>query len=223
MPAKKKKGEVVKETIIKEYHGSPKSKKTTKKTTSAKKKTTKKKTHSKKTDLPKSELKLEKVLIENFIGLQKVMVNLSGKFEDLSGKISKLLELFELSAKALAEKDLSTEKVSRDDDVILSKVDELSDQNKVIARGLLLMNDKLEEEPESHGMRPVPRHHLPKEVGPLERLRNSNAQYSTQDKNQPTDKTSSVKGYEKSMFAPESNEAQTFKKLPRGENATGNF
>ena len=52
----------------------------------AKKKTTKK-TVIRSPKIPKDDEKLGKILIENFIGLQKVMVNLSVKFEDLSNKI----------------------------------------------------------------------------------------------------------------------------------------
>ena len=49
---------------------------------------------------------MEKILIENFVSLQRVMTNLSEKFDGLSNNISKLLELFELSATALAKKIL---------------------------------------------------------------------------------------------------------------------
>ena len=48
---------------------------------------------------------IDKALIENFVLIQRVMVNLSGKIDNLTNQISKLLELFEISAKALAEKN----------------------------------------------------------------------------------------------------------------------
>ena len=48
---------------------------------------------------------VEKALIENFISTQRVLVNLSIKIDGLATQISKLLELFEISAKALAEKN----------------------------------------------------------------------------------------------------------------------
>jgi len=51
------------------------------------------------------EIKVEKVLIENFVGLQKVMVNLSSRFDELSTQISRLLNLFEVSARAMAKKE----------------------------------------------------------------------------------------------------------------------
>jgi len=50
------------------------------------------------------QIHTEKILIENFIALQKVITNLSIKFDKLTNQISSLLELFEVSAKTLAEK-----------------------------------------------------------------------------------------------------------------------
>ncbi len=47
---------------------------------------------------------IDKALMENFVSIQRVMVNLSVKIDNLTGQISKLLDLFEISAKALAEK-----------------------------------------------------------------------------------------------------------------------
>ncbi len=105
-----------------------------------------------KTHIPDSgELKMERVLIENFVSLQKVMTNLSIKFDNLTKQISKLLELFEISAKALVEKDFVLEKGSKDKKII-EKMDNLFEQNKVIARGLTLMHEKI---PEKSGYSPV--------------------------------------------------------------------
>ena len=83
---------------------------------------------------------LDKVLVENFVSFQKIMVNLYTKFEYLSDKISKLLELFEISAKTLAEKDI---KYTRNEEAIeiIEKMNLLLDQNKTIARGLTLMHE----------------------------------------------------------------------------------
>ena len=105
----------------------------------------------------------EKILIENFVSLQKVMVNLSVKFDSLATNISKLLNLFEISAKALAEKDFNFEKRGEpgnkgDEQRIMNKVEELFEQNKVIARGLTLMHDKIsgQEGQVSHSQRLPP-------------------------------------------------------------------
>lgn len=98
-------------------------------------------------ELPKTEIKIEKILVENFVALQKVMVNLSVKFDSLTHQISKLLDLFELSAKALAEKDFNVEKGNRDNTKVLGKIDTVLDQNKIIARSLTLMHEKVNEQP----------------------------------------------------------------------------
>jgi hypothetical protein len=92
-----------------------------------------------------SEKKVDSVLIENFVSLQKVMTNLAVKFDNLSGQISKLLELFEISAKTLAEKDYSIgeEKV---DKKLVEKLDNVLEQNKIIARGVALLHEKNLEE-----------------------------------------------------------------------------
>ncbi len=84
-----------------------------------------------------SKAKVEKVLVENFVSLQKVMTNLAVKFDNLSGQISKLLELFEISAKTLAEKG-GDEKEKK----IVEKMDSLLEQNKVIARGIALLHER---------------------------------------------------------------------------------
>ena len=90
-----------------------------------------------------NDLRVEKVLVENFIALQQVMTNLSIKFDNLSDQISKLLQLFEISAKALAEKDFNTEKGSINSEKISKQMDTLLEQNKIIARGMTLINDKV--------------------------------------------------------------------------------
>jgi len=76
----------------------------------------KKESVSKKVESPKNErdIQTEKILVENFVALQKVMVNLSIKFDNLSGQISKLLELFEISAKAFTEKELGKGSIDRE-------------------------------------------------------------------------------------------------------------
>lgn len=126
-----------------------------------KKKTSKKKSTkktSKKT--PKKTTKTEKVIIErpssqdtqtmkmlmsNFVSLQKVLTNLSSKLDDVSTQMSKLLDLFEISAKSLADKDFDFMNKSGNKDLD-KKLDSLVEQNKTIARGFTLMNDKLSQQ-----------------------------------------------------------------------------
>ena len=86
------------------------------------------------------EIKVERDLIENFIGLQRVMVNLSTKFDSLSSQISRLLYLFEISAKSLAKKEISS---SGDLEAkrIMEKLENLSQQAGLIGKGLALIHE----------------------------------------------------------------------------------
>jgi hypothetical protein len=100
----------------------------------------KKKSGVKKRSSPKKNLNIEKALVENFISLQKVMTNMALKFDSLSTQISKLLELFELSAKSLSEKGFSME-----DRKTTEKIDNLLEQNKIIAKGVALLHESRQE------------------------------------------------------------------------------
>lgn len=106
------------------------------------KKRTFKKTEPKKNFKTREDINVERALIDNFIGLQKVMTNLSVKFETLSDNISKLLNLFELSAKAVAEKEVVSEKDKKDNAQILEKINEMIEQNKIIAQGVAMIHEK---------------------------------------------------------------------------------
>jgi len=96
---------------------------------------------AKKSSGPIKKSQTEKVLVENFIALQKVITNLSIKFDNLANQISSLLDLFEVSAKALAEKDFDIKKENRDNKQIIKNIDNLLEQNRTIARGVALIHD----------------------------------------------------------------------------------
>lgn len=86
--------------------------------------------------------KTDKMLMENFVSLQKVLLNMSMKLENLTGKISNLLELFEISAKTFAEKEgIDYEKYSGGKE-LSQKVESLMEQNRTIAKGLAMMYEK---------------------------------------------------------------------------------
>ena len=91
------------------------------------------------------DLGIDKVLIENFVSLQKAITNLSIKFEDLSDQISKLLNLFEISAKALVEKEVGSDRENKETKKIIENLDRLLEQNKILARGITLIHDKTNE------------------------------------------------------------------------------
>jgi len=85
--------------------------------------------------------KIDRAIVENFVALQKVLTNLSVKFDDLGEKIGRLLDVFEISAKSLAEKDFK-DFIKINDEEVLKKLDDLLEQNKVIAKGLIMMHEK---------------------------------------------------------------------------------
>ena len=97
--------------------------------------------------IEKVQVEMQPVLVENFIALQKVMINLSQKFENLNVQTSKLLELFETSAKTLAKKDfkLGNEANLESQKQVMDKINTLSEQNKIIAKGLTMLHERQEE------------------------------------------------------------------------------
>lgn len=147
---------VVKTTITEVKEDKPKKKKGTQKKSSTKKKSTRKKSSTKKKATtrkkstkttttvvkPSFELlaltkrsfenleKRDSLLIENFVGLQEAMTNLSTKFSELSQNLNNLLGVFELAAKTLAESEKQV------DNTLSSKLDTLIEQNKAIARDI---------------------------------------------------------------------------------------
>lgn len=94
--------------------------------------------------MPKKDVKksnVDEALLENFVELQKVLTNLAVKFEDLSGNISRLLQLFELSAKSFADKPITAP--AGVDQEFLKKLDSLLDQNKTISKGIMMMEERV--------------------------------------------------------------------------------
>jgi hypothetical protein len=108
---------------------------------------------------PQEGVKAERVLIENFVSLQHVMTNLAVKFDNLSNQISKLLELFEISAKTLAERGALGE--DKTDKKIAERLDSLLEQNKIIARGVALLHEKNSQEEYSIQPQPIQRVQYP--------------------------------------------------------------
>ncbi|MEK6891118.1 MAG: hypothetical protein AABX03_03180 [Nanoarchaeota archaeon] len=92
--------------------------------------------------LPKNltDEKIQKLLLENFIVLQKVMTDMSVKFDRLSDHISKLLNLFESSAKSFSDKQGA---ITKEDKDFLEKLDKLLEQNKTIAKSLTMMEERV--------------------------------------------------------------------------------
>ena len=92
----------------------------------------------------KKTISVEKALIENSVALQRVLTNLSLSMDDLTKKIDKLLDLFEESAKNISRRDVTKENSKATEKEVLEKLENLSEQNKVIARGLTLLHEPSE-------------------------------------------------------------------------------
>ncbi|HTY44052.1 MAG TPA: hypothetical protein VMC80_02320 [Patescibacteria group bacterium] len=80
--------------------------------------------------------RIEKALVENFVSLQKVLVSLSIKIDNLTEKTSRLLDLFEASAKSFMEKGGEND--------VSKKIDSLLEQNKTLAKGIAMVYEKPE-------------------------------------------------------------------------------
>jgi hypothetical protein len=86
----------------------------------------------------------EEMLIENFVGLQRAMINLSMKFENLSDNISKLLNVFEVSARDyMINKGKTTPDVDRD---LINRINMLLDQNKAIMGSIRALDEKVKKQ-----------------------------------------------------------------------------
>ena len=92
---------------------------------------------------PDKTLEIQRKIIENLVELQKVHSNLAEKFDKLAHQISSLLSLFESAARTFAEQAPVT--TAEKDKEFLDKIDRLLDQNKTIAKGLTLMEEKMKE------------------------------------------------------------------------------
>lgn len=84
---------------------------------------------------------LEHSLAENIVALQKVHANLAEKFDKLANEISQLLALFEITARTFTRNMPLAEQEK--DKEFLEKIDKLLEQNKILAKGLTLMEERL--------------------------------------------------------------------------------
>lgn len=92
----------------------------------------------------KKDYEIEHALLQNIIELQKVHASQAEKFDHLSKEISNLLALFEITARNFAKNAPQTADYQKDKD-FLEKIDRLLDQNKLLAKGLSIMEERLKE------------------------------------------------------------------------------
>ena len=97
------------------------------------KKKTKKKATPKKTST-KQDNKIDK-LIENTLTLQKISIDIVNSNNDLNKRISTLVGLFEEASKNVGKVELSDKRIGE----LTSRIGELVDENKDLAKGLVLL------------------------------------------------------------------------------------
>lgn len=95
-----------------------------------------------------TKTRTEQALIDNFISLQKVLTNLTIRFDILARNIEKLLQLFEISAKSFSGKysgvgEGGLKEQREVDKEFINKLDNLLDQNKAISKGILMMEERV--------------------------------------------------------------------------------
>ncbi|MEK6825436.1 MAG: hypothetical protein AABY00_01480 [Nanoarchaeota archaeon] len=94
-------------------------------------------------EISKLQEDLQHKLIENLISLQKVHTDLAEKFNNLSDQIANLLGLFEMAARSFARNPVN--QATEKDKEFLEKIDKMLDQNKVLAKGLMMMEERMRE------------------------------------------------------------------------------
>lgn len=100
---------------------------------------------------PEKISEIERKIVENLVSLQKIHTNLAEKFDKLSDQINSLLNLFEVAAKTFT-KQPAFEAGDRDRE-FAEKIDMLLEQNRVLAKGITMMEEKISSSYE-HGYEP---------------------------------------------------------------------
>ncbi|MEK6889042.1 MAG: hypothetical protein AABW80_02945 [Nanoarchaeota archaeon] len=90
-----------------------------------------------------SDHKIEETIIHNLVQLQKINADLAEKFDKMHKELVVLLNLFETAAKKFAE--MPSNQTTQKDKDFLEKVDKLLEQNKTIAKGLTLVEERMRE------------------------------------------------------------------------------
>lgn len=105
-----------------------------------------------------------RLLIENSIALQKKLIELVEAINETNSKLNNVLDLIENASKEIVKKEKERAKTKREgESELANKLDELIKQNKIIARGLILLEkyvkekiDKVGEEKSESGFKPLP-------------------------------------------------------------------
>lgn len=86
---------------------------------------------------------MTEMMLENLITTQKLLAKTLTELKEVNKKISELHGIFQESSKMIKEKEIVKQLEPRSQ--LIDKFDELMEQNRTIARGLLLLEKKLRE------------------------------------------------------------------------------
>lgn len=100
---------------------------------------------------PEKISEIERKIVENLVSLQKIHTNMIERFDKLTDQITSLLNLFEVAAKTFT-KQPAFEAGDRDRE-FAEKIDMLLEQNRVLAKGITMMEEKISSSYE-HGYEP---------------------------------------------------------------------
>ena len=173
----------------------------TKKKATAKKTVAKKEAVTKVPEHTHSSAKTDDLLMQNFVGLQKVIVDLSLKLNGLTEQISQLLKLFEMSAETIVKKEFKVDKESNQE--LMKRLDLITEQNKLVARGFTLMHEKPAEEMPRTNTAPVPFQRTQGNIQPM------TAPIAPRQNVQPATTQAPVVQRENTMEVPGSEEEET--------------
>jgi len=85
------------------------------------------------------------LLIENSAALQSVLTDVAAELKALSSQISELLALFKEASKSIADEKASEEVERTEIKSLDEKIGGLMEQNKTVAKGILLMETAMRE------------------------------------------------------------------------------
>jgi hypothetical protein len=92
------------------------------------------------------------LLMENSTALQKVLTDVAANLSELNRRLETLLSLFEEAAKNFSAKKPEGMKEKE----VIGKLAEIADQNRTIARGIMLLEQAARRESEEQPLKPKP-------------------------------------------------------------------
>ncbi len=90
----------------------------------------------KRVDSSEDQSEIHPIVLDNFVKLQNVLSNLAVKMDLLTRRIDDLVTIFENASKSFSEQDIHAEKKTA------KKIDLVLDQNKTIARGISILEER---------------------------------------------------------------------------------